>query len=122
MSRSVFNRTNSLQRWPVCLMLTALLPSMAAAQVRTTSEYLARMDSNGDGKVQLVEYQNWLIYAFDQMDANKDGRLSAAELPGGKGRELRRDEQMQIFAERFKRQDRNRNGSLDARELAAPPQ
>ena len=103
------------------LLLTCLVPTLGTAQVRTTSEYLARMDTDGDGKVQLVEYQNWLIYAFDEMDRNKDGVLTADEQPGKKGRALQRAAQMHLFAERFKRQDRNRNGSLDAKELAAPP-
>lgn len=104
------------------LMVVAMLPTGVVAQVRTTSDYLTRMDSNGDGKVQVAEYQAWLIYAFDEMDRNKDSRLTPNELPGGKGRTLLREDQMRLFAERFKRQDRNRNGSLDARELAAPPQ
>lgn len=106
----------------VPLLFAVLCASAATAQVRTTREYLDRMDANHDGKVQMQEYQDWLIYAFDQMDINKDGVLTPGELPGGKGRSLRRSEQMQSFAARFKRQDRNHNGSLDARELAAPPQ
>lgn len=111
-----------MRRLGSTVLMLAFLPCAAGAQVRTTGDYLARMDLNGDGKVQVNEYQAWLIYAFDEMDANKDGVLTPSELPGGRGRTLRRDEQMQVFAERFKRQDRNRNGSLDARELAAPPQ
>lgn len=111
----------SVLRAPL-LVMALCVPVLGWAQVRTTSEYLARMDSNGDGKVQLVEYQDWLIYAFDEMDRNKDGMLTADEQPGKKGRTLQRAAQMQIYAERFKRQDRNRNGSLDAKELAAPPQ
>lgn len=104
------------------LIMLAVLPAAAHAQVRTTGDYLARMDLNGDGRVQVNEYQSWLIYAFDQMDVNKDARLTADELPGGKGRVLRRSDQLDAFAERFRRQDRNHNGSLDARELASPPQ
>ena len=111
-----------MKRLVTALLMGVLLTGAAAAQVRTTGDYLARMDLNGDGKVQVNEYQAWLIYAFDEMDANKDGVLTPGELPGGRGRTVRRDEQMRVFAERFKRQDRNRNGSLDARELAAPPQ
>ena len=50
-----------------------------------------------------------------------DGVLSAAELPGGKGKPVSLDEHRRRLAECFARQDANRDGYLDARELAAPP-
>lgn len=92
------------------------------AQVQATSEYLARMDSNGDGRVALVEYQDWMSYAFDAMDRNRDAVLTADELPGGKGKPVTRAEHRARLASTFLRQDANRDGVLDARELAAPPQ
>ena len=98
------------------------LPSAAAAQVTATSDYLARMDSNGDGRVALIEYQDWLSYAFDRMDSNRDGMLASSELPGGRGKPLSRTQYRATLAATFNRQDTNRDGSLSARELAAPPQ
>ena len=100
----------------------ALSPGVASAQVSSSNDYLARMDADRDGRVSLVEYQDWLTYAFDGMDRDRDGMLSAAEQPGGKGQPLTREQHRARLAERFRKQDANRDGFLNARELAAPPQ
>jgi hypothetical protein len=92
------------------------------AQVRGTGDYLQRMDVDANGKVSLPEYQDWLSYAFDNMDRNRDGLLAPEEQPGGRGKPLTRDAHRARVADMFKRQDRNRDGALDAKELAAPPQ
>ena len=55
--------------------LALLLPLVAGAQVQRTDEYLQRIDANGDGRVDLGEYQDWLSYAFDGMDRDRDGVL-----------------------------------------------
>ena len=104
------------------LLLGYALPMLANAQVQRTGDYLSKMDANGDGRVSLVEYQDWLTYAFDGMDRDRDGMLSAAEQPGGKGQPLTREQHRARLAERFRKQDANRDGYLNARELAAPPQ
>ncbi|WP_242111978.1 hypothetical protein [Luteimonas aquatica] len=95
---------------------------MAPAQVAASADYLARMDADRDGRVSLAEYQDWMSYAFDAMDRDRSGTLDAAELPGGKGRPVSREDYRRRIAETFARQDRDRDGGLDARELAAPPQ
>ena len=105
----------------------ALSPAVAivpvtAAQVTATGDYLARMDTDHDGRVSLAEYQDWMSYAFDAMDRNHDDTLSAAELPGGRGKPVTRSEHRARLAAAFARQDRNRDGFLSARELSAPPQ
>ena len=104
------------------LLLGYALPMLANAQVQRTGDYLSKMDRDGDGKVSLAEYQDWLTYAFDGMDRDRDGMLSAAEQPGGKGQPLTREQHRARLAERFRKQDANRDGYLNARELAAPPQ
>ena len=104
------------------LLLGYALPMLANAQVQRTGDYLSKMDRDGDGKVSLAEYQDWLTYAFDGMDRDRDGMLSAAEPPGGKGHPLTREQHRARLAERFRKQDANRDGFLSARELAAPPQ
>ena len=108
-------------------VLACALPAMASAQVQRTDaasieNYLSKMDADRDGRVSLVEYQDWLTYAFDGMDRDRDGVLSAAEQPGGKGQPLTREQHRARLAERFRKQDANRDGYLNARELAAPPQ
>lgn len=104
----------------VCPLLV-LLPWAAFAQVMQTGEYLAKMDADGDGRVSLPEYQVWMSYAFDGMDRNGDGVLATDEQPGGKAAPLTRERHLARLAERFGRQDVDRDGFLDARELAAPP-
>ena len=107
-------------------VLACALPAMASAQVQRTDaasieNYLSKMDADRDGRASLVEYQDWLSYAFDGMDANRDGVLSPAEQPGGKGAALTRVEHRARIAERFRKQDANRDGFLSTKELAAPP-
>lgn len=113
-------------RWPLTLSCAFLLLSYASAcaaqgAVHATGDYLARMDGDRDGRVSLVEYQDWLSYAFDAMDRNRDAQLTPDELPGGRGKALSRLEHRQRLADTFRRQDANRDGYLSARELAAPP-
>lgn len=102
-------------------LLACALPTATHAQVQRTGDYLSRMDADRDGRVSLVEYQDWLGYAFDGMDRNRDGVLSPAEQPGGRGTALARAEHRARIAERFRKQDANRDGFLSAKELAAPP-
>ncbi len=114
--------------WPgfffgICLLGTS---GVAMAQPQASADYLSRMDRDHDGRVSLVEYQDWLSYGFDAMDRNHDGVLSADELPaggghGGQGHLLTREEHRARLAAAFHRQDRNGDGFLDSRELAAPP-
>jgi hypothetical protein len=91
---------------------------------RTPADYLVTMDSDGDSRVALAEYQDYLSRGFQQMDRNGDGQLSTAELPGGA--RVRRvptlENHRRSLAATFDRQDFNNDGFLDARELAAPPQ
>lgn len=103
--------------------LAGPLPAAAAGQaaVETTGSYLQRMDSDGDGRISLDEYQAWMGYGFARMDRNGDGVLSADELPGGRGRPITHAAHVAQIAQRFARQDANGDGYLSAAELAAPP-
>lgn len=109
-------------RWTLAAVIAAAYAGSALAQVSASRDYLARMDTDGSGRISLDEYQAWMGYAFAQMDRNRDDRLTPDELPGGRGREISLAEHRQRLADAFGRQDTNRDGVLDARELAAPPQ
>ncbi|MFA3916883.1 hypothetical protein [Ruegeria hyattellae] len=57
------------------------LAGVASAQTPEIGEAsLAAIDKNGDGMVSGPEYQEFSNYSFDQIDTNKNGSLSAAEL------------------------------------------
>lgn len=103
------------------LLAAGMAASVAVAQVERTGDYLAKMDTDGDGRVSQAEYLAWMGYAFEKLDRDGDGVLSAAELPGGKGKPVSLETHRQRLAERFRRQDANGDGYLDAKELSAPP-
>lgn len=109
------------------LIAAALLSVMgisAAQTPRDTREYLQRFDRDGDGRVSLVEYQDYLIRGFLQMDINGDGVISASEMPAGtRARKLPTlENRLRELSAAFDRQDLDNDGFLDPRELAAPPQ
>jgi Ca2+-binding EF-hand superfamily protein len=106
----------------ILLALGSLLPCAGSAQVSATSDYLSRMDADGDGRVSQAEYLDWMGYAFDARDRDRDGVLSASELPGGRGQPITRAQHRERLAATFKKQDVSGDGYLNARELAAPPQ
>ncbi|WP_407061013.1 EF-hand domain-containing protein [Agrilutibacter solisilvae] len=113
----------AITRGMAVLAVAASLSAPAAmAQVTGTDQYVARMDIDRDGRVALTEYQAWMGYAFERMDRNGDGQLTADELPGGRGAAISLSAHRETLAAAFRRQDANRDGFLSARELAAPPQ
>ena len=106
----------------VCAASSFAGAALAAGPVNSSGDYLARMDTDGDGHVSLDEYLDWMGYAFREMDRDGDGVLASHELPGGKGGPVTIEQHRERLAQRFRKQDANADGVLDARELAAPPQ
>lgn len=104
-----------------CLGLLVAGMATAGAQVERTGDYLAKIDTDGDGRVSQAEYLAWMGYAFEKMDRDGDGVLSPSELPGARGKPVTREEHRRRLVERFRRQDVDGDGYLDAKELAAPP-
>jgi hypothetical protein len=99
---------------------TLLLAASAYAQSR--DDYLQRVDSDGDGRVSLSEYQFHMSFAFRQMDRNNDQILEPEEQLVPNAKTMTRAELDLRLAAQFHRQDRNRDGYLNAAELSAPPQ
>ena len=103
------------------IVVACALPVAVGAQVLPTGAHLPRMGADRDGRVSLGEYQDWLSYAFDGMDRDRDGVLATHEQPGGKGAPITREQHRARLAERFRKQDVNRDGFLNAKELSTPP-
>ncbi len=93
----------------------------AAKNPSPEAVYFARADSDGDGKLSLPEFQDWMSYAFKRMDANHDDVLDPHEQGLPNARRLTGDEHRARLAEQFKRQDKNHDGFLSQREFLAPP-
>lgn len=110
-------------RRPALALLLLAASGTACALARTPDEYLQRMDADGDGRISLREYQDYLSRGFVAMDLDGDGRLSASEMPPGTRarRAPTLESHRRSLAATFDRQDANNDGHLDARELAAPP-
>ncbi len=111
-------------RAKVFLLVLFLAPPLAAQDGGVpgrAGDYLQRMDTDGDERVSLAEYQAWMGYAFARMDRDGDGVLAPGELPGGKGEQVSLETHRERLAARFQRQDRDGDGYLDAAELTAPP-
>jgi Ca2+-binding EF-hand superfamily protein len=87
----------------------------------TPSDYLRQMDANDDGRIGTSEYVAYMSRGFVRMDRDGDDVLEAAELPGGRGREVSLKSWQADLRRQFHRLDRNHDGYLDARELSAPP-
>jgi Ca2+-binding EF-hand superfamily protein len=102
--------------WAVPLCLAA-----AAHAQDSRAAYLGFFDRDGDGKVSVAEYVQYMSRGFARMDANGDGRLERDELPGRRGEPISLESFKDNLRRQFRRLDRDRDGSLDAPELTAPP-
>lgn len=103
----------------------ALAASFASATPPTgyaqgPRELLQRFDANGSGAVDESEYIAYLSLGFQARDIDRNGVLEGAELPPN-ARPIARADSEARLRRQFLRQDANRDGTLDARELLAPP-
>ena len=104
-----------------CLLVTACLLAPTAGEAQSRDDFLRRVDTDGDGRVSLAEYQFHMSFAFRQMDIDHDDVLEATEQLVPNAKPLTRAELDARLAAQFKRQDRNHDGYLNAAELSAPP-
>ena len=114
-----------MNRRPYVLLIALCVAGPLCAQdmPRTPSEYLQRMDQNGDGKVDEAEYVRYMSQGFLRMDVNGDGVIDANDGPLRPGaRPVRLEEFQRNLIHQFHKLDRNGDGVLSAKELSQPPQ
>jgi len=107
---------------------TAAGPEPAGQPVDTAKAMLDRMDRNLDGKISIEEYRNAMIRRFGARDLNDDGVLEGDEFPkewlaGADVQEATGKVTWEQFAIQlvvvFDQFDSDKDGQLDAAELAA---
>ena len=112
-------------RHAVYLLFFATTAASAQTELaRTSSDYLARMDGNRDGRVSLNEYQDFLSHGFFALDRNGDGMVDKLELGARSGHRktpITIADHHASLARTFARQDANGDAYLDNREIASPP-
>ena len=94
-------------------------------QARERGEYFASIDRDGDGRISLAEFQDYMTRGFRAMDRNGDGILQDHELPEGvvlrPGQPRTLSALLANLERAFHRMDRDGNGWLSEAELLAPP-
>jgi hypothetical protein len=107
---------------------SAATPQPADPPVDTAKAMLDRMDRNQDGKISAEEYRNAMVRRFGARDRNEDGVLEGDEYPkewlagadvqGATGKVTWEQfaVELQLVFDHF---DVNKDGQLDAVELAA---
>lgn len=104
----------------ICWIVAAGIASAQQGDL-SPAGYLAKFDLDGDGRIALSEYRDYLSRGFRDMDVDRNGVLEGDELPVPGARPVRLADHLDALALGFRRQDRNGDGFLDSAELAAPP-
>lgn len=84
----------------------AAVPLLAQPAPATSSNHLARIDLDGDRRLALSEYRDYMSRGFRVMDADGNGLLEGDELPVSGARPVRLDDYLDALAQAFARQDR----------------
>ena len=108
------------ERLRSCALALVFLPAWAPAQ-HTPASYFSAADLDHDQRLTLAEYQDWMSYAFGQMDHNGDGVLEPDEQLVPNAPRLTLAEHHERLAGQFRRQDANADGLLSQPEFMAPP-
>lgn len=108
----------------ICLGVAAALTLASAALAGDDTERPGRghrADANGDSRVTLQESQAALKARLMRLDADKDGRVTQAEMEGARGQfQERRSERMrERGSDQFAIMDTDRNGQLSREEYTA---
>lgn len=102
-------------------LLVAIAFSAAGALPSTPADYLAAIDLDGDGRIGLSEYRDYMSRGFRRLDIDGNDVIEGEELPVPGARTVRLHDHLDALEQAFRRQDRDGDGHLDANELAAPP-
>lgn len=108
-----------------CMMAGMLAATLPPATARDRGEYFAGIDRDGDGRISLAEFQDYMSRGFRAMDRNGDGILQDHELPEGvvlrPGQPRTLSALLANLERAFHRMDRDGSGWLSEAELLAPP-
>ena len=66
--------------------LTLPAAGVATAQVPHGPKAIARLDSNGDGKITVDEFVAYSGHRFEQFDTDRDGKLTNAEIEAARSK------------------------------------
>lgn len=100
---------------------TAIAQS-AAPSATTVKRGPGAADTNGDGVITRAEATAAADAMFARFDANRDGKVSAAERPGNRGADkpdMTREQFRQKALKRFDLADANKDGRIDQAEREA---
>jgi Ca2+-binding EF-hand superfamily protein len=99
---------------------------IAAAQTSTdssgskpeqTQRMFQRIDADKDGKITLVEMEEWRTTAIFRLDADEDGKVTRAEVDGAMAKQAEKTGKTRDSSQFFGRFDLNGDGSIDHDEL-----
>lgn len=109
-------------------MATESTPEQTSAAETKLDRDLRMTDTDRDGSISRAEAEQakaqLLVTNFDKIDADKNGALDRTEIKGfleavQKAIQAQQDEHLKEFSRRLKAADKNKNGKLTKKELAA---
>ena len=112
-------------RFSAAALALCATAALAAPLAQTPPELLSRMDADGDGRVALGEYQDYLSAGFRALDVDHSGIVDLDEFPqatvNARTRPVSLAQHRANIEATFRAQDGDGDGYLGVAEVAAPP-